>query len=280
MYHAATVLGLREPQKSRVDPQSVFFLMDLASVFKAADPRDYVYGLVGLSVMDTTPDYSSSSSAHTATCDYIRSWLSIYPTPRLEFPCKLAFLTKAGTSLMDYPPGFPTWVPNYAETSSKVINTLNAVGLADPDNAISASSHMTAQIIGTTLRVPGVVNLAIDQVTSYPTWIDEERPQGLLYLRDFLSRHPKYNAGIPPLQALINTLLIDDRPGSPSLTDVNLAIVVLRIMVSRQPDGAAELARIFGLGDDGQLLNWFLEIYIGPDWAERTDWRACIFSST
>lgn len=85
---------------------------------QATDPKDHVYGMLGITGLDVTPDYSPSTPTHVAFVDYISAALN---NAAREQETSGLFLGRAGIGLFDYPHEFPTWVPNYPVLSSTLL---------------------------------------------------------------------------------------------------------------------------------------------------------------
>lgn len=97
-------------------------VMKWSSAYFATDPRDHVYGLLGLIEHDIKIDYSDTNTAAHVYCDFVERWLRDYPDetliPEGESYPELWFLGQAGAGYhIEAVVGLPTWVPDFANSS-------------------------------------------------------------------------------------------------------------------------------------------------------------------
>lgn len=85
---------------------------------RAADQRDYVYGLLRLSGLDVLLDYSATKLVGEVYCDFVSAILKLYSVNLkgwTSFP-DLLFLMFAGVGkYTQTDPGFPSWAPNFPQ---------------------------------------------------------------------------------------------------------------------------------------------------------------------
>ncbi|KAJ4109120.1 hypothetical protein NW765_004000 [Fusarium oxysporum] len=84
-----------------------------AANLQATDDRDYIYGLLGVSGILMTPDYSSKNTTSQVNTKYMAGWLKAAHTQQTTHAhSSLAFLSLAGTGKYGHS-DLPSWVPNY-----------------------------------------------------------------------------------------------------------------------------------------------------------------------
>jgi hypothetical protein len=103
--------------------QSVKFRFSLAFAihdhYQATDPKDYVYGFLGISGIDLKADYSDSKTVADVYRDYVEKWLLYCSEPHhepddLENLGQLFFLNHAGMGYFwETPEGLSSWAPNF-----------------------------------------------------------------------------------------------------------------------------------------------------------------------
>ncbi|KIW62019.1 hypothetical protein PV05_02072 [Exophiala xenobiotica] len=100
----------------------------------ATNPKDHIYGLLGVTELGLIPDYNITTSVSEVYIQYVRVWLDALPlvyqqhlsgdgtgTGPYNIIYPLQFLFDAGIGILPNPHNLPSWVPNYpakAESSS------------------------------------------------------------------------------------------------------------------------------------------------------------------
>ncbi|OIW29050.1 HET-domain-containing protein [Coniochaeta ligniaria NRRL 30616] len=178
---------------------------------RATDKKDHIYGLMSLSRVPVTPDYSKSKSVGDVYRDYVSALLDAYPACATELGLPpLFFLFYAGQGLYDHADGFPSWAPNYPEESSKSIAGAMPEG-ADADHDVFEPDTPMALVSGSDLVVTGLTVESITRVERAPhedTWLDGSM---LKFFEDIVARD-KARADMsymPPLQRIQRTLRLD-----------------------------------------------------------------------
>jgi len=192
----------------------------------ATDPKDHIYGLLGLTGIRITPDYSLSKNAADVYIEYVIGWLEATRGKRInENLYPLSFLANAGIAFRGNLTQLPTWVPDFARKSQGSIESSTKVATGFADQQVFESDGDTyPYIMGTrSLFVWGVELEPIALTSEAPemeTWNDGRMIQ---FIRDFVSRHPKYVSGICPLEAFF-------RLGNRDVTSNIDKLVVLRAL--------------------------------------------------
>jgi hypothetical protein len=107
-----TTTGLKKKLDSRI-------LSTYGGELKAFDPKDHIYGLLGITELEIIPDYSTHKSVPDVYTEYVVAWLEVQRNPNSPYDKLnlLYFLKKARSGLFGRTVGFPTWAPNYFENS-------------------------------------------------------------------------------------------------------------------------------------------------------------------
>jgi hypothetical protein len=104
---------------------SLFRLINLLAIsHEATNPKDYIYGYLGVTKFDITPDYSEEKTVASVYCDFIEEWFrqSPFDDPKQRKDlCPLWFLGSSGVgnSSSHKIPDLPSWAPNYADMSDR-----------------------------------------------------------------------------------------------------------------------------------------------------------------
>jgi len=183
-------------------------LSNFAFNLKATDPRDYIYGFLGITKLPITPNYSQDNTAFDVYTEYTMCWLNaLHRTRRHQDPAPLRFLSYGGRGFFTGCCSQPSWMPNFTNhhhTEIKPTVTLSD-GQASKDVFFGSDDGYPYIIPDTkSLFVYGV---RVDKISSVCTqWATEITPddtQLLRFLGDFIYRHTTYVTGIPPLQACL-----------------------------------------------------------------------------
>ncbi len=185
--------------------------LQLAREYAATDPRDHIYGLLGVMELDIKPDYQSKTAA-----DVFRDFASGFLEASRNIPVNddlpshpFRFLGCAGIGRHEYGPDMPTWAPNFPSERRKEIQTLEPPGFQRADKGVFLETAGYATIAGNSLCVSGVLLEQIGRVSKPPSEEEDVRLRLLGVINAYLSRHRTYLSGIPPLQAFFRLLQQD-----------------------------------------------------------------------
>ena len=79
----------------------------------ATDPKDHIYGLLGITKLPIKPDYSSNTSLLDLYTEYTQGWLQVHRYKRvMETTAPLSILSYAGS--LRNAGILPSWTPNFA----------------------------------------------------------------------------------------------------------------------------------------------------------------------
>ncbi|KAI8719708.1 HET domain-containing protein [Fusarium sp. LHS14.1] len=79
----------------------------------ATEPKDYIYGLLAISRIPMTPDYSKSVAE--VYTEFVERWMEASKEDRTRPFTPLGFLSLAGVGLFHCSDNFPSWAPNFPE---------------------------------------------------------------------------------------------------------------------------------------------------------------------
>lgn len=173
--------------------------MAISSVlWVATDPKDYVYGLLGLTALDITPDYSHEKSVQKVSWQFFMGWLRYAERTNAvgtieEEP--LYLLSYAGIGLLGTAM-HPSWLPDFARVSEgQITRPATTSRLNITLNLNSLSSHDGTCIVqGSTLFIPGV---AVDRLTVLGPLLSNLTQEVADYTFDFVARNSVDNSTYP-----------------------------------------------------------------------------------
>jgi hypothetical protein len=186
--------------------QMTWLLSLVGRHYQATNPKDDIYGLLGVVKLGLIPDYRSEKSVGAVYEDYVKAWLHCYQSSwKLR---TLFFLKMAGTGSFENPFNLPTWTPNYPEITRKGILGTIGVTTSTADTGVFENAGLAASIENGTLIVEGVQLDVVHRVNNVlqGSWHDGTL---LAHIADFVSRNPVHKAGIHPLQAVFRVLKRD-----------------------------------------------------------------------
>lgn len=175
----------------------------------ASDPRDNVYGVLGITDLPIEVDYRKSVGEVFA--DYAGF---LFDNPNEKY--KISILQFSGVGRCTYAFDVPTWVPITKAAVKNVRGQLEA-GKADW-RLLSGIENTEPAVVGLRLVYRGT---QIDTIKSIAYALDDRNlhgsPEFHKFLRDFIMRQPSYISGITPLQAIFRTLMRNREPLSEGL---------------------------------------------------------------
>lgn len=196
--YVSSLISILSSDKHRLN-RHVF---EIADQRHATDPRDHIYGLLGILRADVIPDYTKSVSK--VYSDFVRDWI-------LKFR-SFDFLGLAGVGL-DFEDkfGLPSWCPNLParSTGGAMLHILRF-------GADDGLRHRIAQeggVDGDTLTAYGLRLCTVSTISKMELFAKHSTPLSEC-LEKFITRTTKYKAGIHPVQAVFRALLLDRKPGT------------------------------------------------------------------
>ncbi|KAJ4249435.1 hypothetical protein NW762_012290 [Fusarium torreyae] len=198
-----------------------------AANLQATNERDYIYGLLGVSGIQITPDYSPENKASHVYTKYIAGWLNAARNQRTaHIHTPLAFLFLAGIAKHGYS-DLPSWVPNYAKGETVV--TPWCYGASDFHSAfrssLPADTNTYPYVVEATQSLfTWGVDLGAVGSTTNPSDSDSAVLSSFMSLAtSFTARYPQYISGIPSAQAILK-LISMNRQGKVSRELVDSAM--------------------------------------------------------
>ncbi|KAF4994872.1 hypothetical protein FGRMN_5504 [Fusarium graminum] len=185
-----------------------------AGSLQATDDRDYIYGLLGVSGIPMTPDYSPENTASHVYTRYVASWLKAARNQRtMHVHSPLAFLTLAGIR-KTVQSDLPSWVPNYTHNHNVITPwCYKASDFRSITESIPSTSPEDIDIYPYVVEETqslfcwGVDMGTIASRTSHQGGSDPAILASFMtWASSFTSRNSWYTSGIPAAQAIVKLL--------------------------------------------------------------------------
>jgi len=245
--------------EDEVGPSNLVRRWDLAFCYaiacKATNPKDLIYGAIGLTHIDMKPDYGEDKTTGDVYGEFAAKWLQVAQLPPVvgctpHFSAPLMFLAAAGTGLFGQIKGLISWAPNFGAEAGSSLH----VGGSDksPDEGLFVSDNNIAFIKGPSLFVRGVVVGKVLHVSEAPTGATQTDGRMRSFIADFKERHPLYITGIPPLQAIFRFVCRDTSSEVRRITTLK-ALAFLHLLGSQSPGDLVET--LPALGFPGRLAD-------------------------
>ncbi|KAF5576470.1 heterokaryon incompatibility (het-6OR allele) [Fusarium pseudocircinatum] len=215
-----------------------------AANLQATDDRDYIYGLLGVSGIPITPDYSLENTTSQVYTKYIAGWLKAARTQQtIHVHSPLAFLSLAGTGKYGHL-DLPSWVPNYRKkreaSSPWCYSAINFCSTDEGDPTSSPAHHVCYPYVAEETQSLFSWGKDMGHITLSTHCCYDSDPQILAsfmsFANSFTTRTSKYVTGIPAAQAIIRLLSMDKtRKVSQELVDnsLNLAMLIIYFNMSK-----------------------------------------------
>ena len=286
---------LRIEWARNADRDSRFFKLLLSCAgndLRATDPRDLIYGTMGLTRMGFEPDYSPSASLGELYARFMVWWLEQVSALQAEDEDwtlnHLDLLGQAGMGQVDDDGddvknkelmlSLPSWAPNFplhANTYTPHILTTQKNADADifPDDA------PTPRVQGLSLFVPTIL---LDSIVKVDKVKATKQSHGLLcFVISYISQQAAYPTGHPSLQGLFRTLmkdiLGDARPEDRTVMTRFFGFVRALIhgpetgVIELKPEEALEKLG-FSIGSGAQFADSVRAVYLPDMDAETAAW--------
>lgn len=211
-------VAMRMPS-SRRRHQVFWDITTMASEMKATKPEDYIYGLLGISGLPITPDYSPTRSLSGLYTNYVSAWLRASRHRGLHPGLNpLAFLHVAGIGLYGPSADFPSWAPNYPKNSVHGVIVPQARRHEDD---LMTGSDKEPYINRDTRSICtwGVEMGSIISLFRCPKAVDRTF---LEFVDSFVTRHPGYVGGMPSLQAFLQLILGEYPPDTETISEARV----------------------------------------------------------
>ncbi|RDW56758.1 hypothetical protein BP6252_13981 [Coleophoma cylindrospora] len=200
-----------------LSPLNTWAIHRMAFELEASDPRDYVYGLLGLSGLDLDINYAKTTAE--VYTDFAKKQLE---NPASMDSSKVVdwgvhFLAYAGIEAWDKNAKMPSWIPNFARMVSRHGSNILGIG-ACADRDLIPAKKPSPNIDQASLFITGTRIQVVRRAECVSHESDERFSVRVLdHFRDFIMRHPTYETGIPSFQAILRTLITDHHPATRTL---------------------------------------------------------------
>ncbi|KAK2601815.1 ADP-ribose diphosphatase [Conoideocrella luteorostrata] len=184
---------------------------------RATDPRDLIYGTMGLTKMGFEPDYSPGSSLGDLYARFMTWWFDQVTALQAEDPNwtlnHLDLLGEAGIGQVDDDDenrelacSLPSWTPNFP-LHAKIYTPQIMISTKTADARIFPDDAPLPQVENLSLFLPTII---LDKIVKVDKVKTIKESHGLLgFVVSHLSRHPLYPNGDPALQSIFRTLMKD-----------------------------------------------------------------------
>ncbi|KAI1211521.1 heterokaryon incompatibility protein-domain-containing protein [Annulohypoxylon truncatum] len=176
-------------------------------ILQATNPKDHVYGLMGIFPIRLVPDYSNSTPVSTIYRDYIGVWLRNWEMGLCGDLEELYFLLYSGVYLESSELKLPSWAPNFPVLSKHrqaVYDGKRQFGefITDghADRSVFPPDTEGSSIVDMSLFVSGIDLGPVVSFENYGNEMSRVSTATTKYLRQFISEEPTYPNGSPSLQ--------------------------------------------------------------------------------
>lgn len=184
---------------------------------QATDPRDLIYGTMGLTKMGFDPDYSTNSSLGVLYAKFMAWWLDEVTALQTEEPDwtfnHLDLLGEAGIGQVDdndenmaLSRSLPSWTPNFP-LHGKIYTPHILTSPKTAHARIFPEDTPLPQVKNLSLFVPTIILENIVEVDKVK--VIKEKHGLLGFVVSYLSRHVLHPSGYPTLQSVFRTLMKD-----------------------------------------------------------------------
>ncbi|KAF4636482.1 hypothetical protein G7Y89_g1592 [Cudoniella acicularis] len=194
------------PELQRLFDCAGWRLAAKAGIWEATDPKDYVYGLLGITGRDITPDYSPGKSATEVYCEFFSGWLKY--AHRVN---ELGIVSEEVLHLLHFArigfsgtPRKPLWAPDFPRVTRKQIHNLKNMTDYNFLLNLGALNSYTGRcnVRNSSLFVSGV---RVEPLIHIRPIVGEFRDLAV-YIFDFIAKNPVNVTGYHPLLAITQVL--------------------------------------------------------------------------
>lgn len=250
---------------------------------EATDPRDYIYGLLGLLEIDIKPDYNKTVDQ--VYLDFATTILRGSASFEGKGACERCFrgcdfLSRSGIAKRRSDLSIPSWVPDFSDAESgsdrrPALFTKDTPKCNCPHARSDVAKGKQPIIKGRILCVPGVHVETITKFTAIHKGCKEDTMRNLSKLnpgivdliREYSMKFSQYVTGIPVLQAIYRILILN--PGSWDSASLTRGLRVLVDLLCGWKYGFDSDAiirsldlgfrRSFDPNDSEDAINWILK---------------------
>ncbi|KAF4998689.1 hypothetical protein FGRMN_3015 [Fusarium graminum] len=193
----AKLLHLRKAteQSAKTLRQIDIRLSQFGSLLQATDPRDHIFGLLGLVSLPIKPDYTKS--VREVYIDYCQAILKEQAEQVSEH---LAFMRDGGSGVFEHPLDLPSWAPQFP---SKASGVPTLVFHANLKLRTFIPGIPFPQISSDTLRVSGMKLQTLKDTGGHSELQDLQKGGDTAgWIQNYVKRIPSYATKIPSVWAL------------------------------------------------------------------------------
>ncbi|RYP56271.1 hypothetical protein DL771_012058 [Monosporascus sp. 5C6A] len=227
----------------------------------ASDPKDHIYGLVGITGIPIVPDTSGRTRPADVYRNYVAAWLSDWKNGKLagherEDFWELFFLAFSGPTFNHGDLSMPSWVLNFRDTPDSV----RTVHRGSADRKVFGGHPAAPTVTETGLKVIG---LSLDTIVQVVTFHREQRTgistEMLDFVRNFVSQDTGHHpTGMSALQ-MVFRLFFKTKYGIRilpfDLIALKEAVYFLKWFAAHSGEPLKSVLGMFGLqADSVQLL--------------------------
>ncbi|UPL00399.1 hypothetical protein LCI18_011333 [Fusarium solani-melongenae] len=203
-----------------------WIITNIASRLKATDPRDYIYGLLGVTKIPILPDHTPGKPLSELFVEYVTGWLNATCGRERPLLKPLSFLSVAGVGLFCSSDNLPSWVPNYPGNARRFYTKTFLPRLNHDNSDIPENPAKDPYFVKDTqsLFVWGSKMGPIDTILEERDCNDFQVFYS--FLKSFMTRHAHYVSGAPSIQALCQVLRAENESKVVTSTTVMLALCI------------------------------------------------------
>lgn len=241
--------------------------------FQATDPKDHIYGLLGMTHMTIWPDYRKEKSWTDVYCEYVAYCLQIYPLGSHSELDELFFLDHARPGRSE----LPSWAPDFPAQSTSSRTSIPIPGSVTADADIFEPPYKDRKAL-VKERSLFVVGVQVGVIKERHIFLQRDQGGLLAFCLRFCSQRREYVTGIPPLQAIFRVFRTNAEVGNDYTSLPVVMGFLLYLFVYDEDYGPEFIIRTsFMLGREGNETfdDWIyrtfsLDIETSPDDAGRS----------
>ncbi|KAI1327107.1 HET-domain-containing protein [Xylariaceae sp. FL0255] len=200
---AKSLVSSYGPEKSVEDNlQTSLILSQFGGKFQATEPKDHIYGLLGLDLLKINIDYSNRKSVKEVYIEYCHTVMEFIKHLNNR---NVFFLLDGGIGVFENKLNFPSWVPNYPERA-RGEPSLAFDGKANLSSLVPTIPH--PEIEGSILSLSGVTLGRVKRLGGQPLWKNFRDGELKAWCQNFITRQPRYPTNtMPSVWALFATAM-------------------------------------------------------------------------
>ena len=178
-------------------------LSEHGGTLQATNPKDHIYGLLGITSLEIDVDYSDHKSVRGVYTDYCRAVINVM---RRVGRRRLVFLRDAGIGVFRDELGLASWAPNYPGRA-----TGEPTLMFDGDYdlvSLATSLPQEVSLDGSVLSLSGIRLQVVTSVGGSPTLENlTEKGECVGWIHNYVQKKPAYPTHLPPLWTLFSVVM-------------------------------------------------------------------------